>query len=94
VLGRREGARLLLGLEPGRLVLEAGSDGAGASRVARGVPYRGAPVRVALEPRYLVELLCCLEGQPAVELGLTDADTPARFRAGDYLHVLLPLRLE
>jgi hypothetical protein len=51
-------------------------------------------VRVALEPRYLVELLRCLEGEPVVELGLTDADTPALFRAGNYTHVLMPLRLD
>jgi hypothetical protein len=50
-------------------------------------------VRVALEPRYLVELLHCLEGQPTVEVGLTYADTPALFRAGDYAHVLMHLRL-
>jgi hypothetical protein len=50
-------------------------------------------VRLALEPRYLVELLRCLEGQVSVQLGLTAADTPALFRPGDYTHVLMPLRL-
>ena len=57
-------------------------------------PYQGGLVRLALEPRYLVELLRCLEGEATVELGLTDADTPALFRAGGYLHVLMPLRLD
>jgi DNA polymerase-3 subunit beta len=94
VLREREGARLLLSLEPGRLVLESGRAGAGCSRVARKVPYHGKPVRVALEPRYVLELLGCLEGETTVELGLTDADTPVLFRAGDYMHVLMPLRLE
>jgi hypothetical protein len=47
------------------------------------VPYLGKVVRVALEPRYLVELLRCLEGEATVELGLTDADTPVLFRAGN-----------
>ena len=61
--------------------------------MARKVAYQGECVRVALEPRYLVELLRCLESEPAVELWLTDADTPALFRAGDYTHVLMPLRL-
>ena len=90
----RKDSRLLLSLEPGRLVLESGRTGAGCSRVTRKVPYQGGPVRLALEPRYLVELLRCLEGEETVELGLTDADTPALFRAGGYLHVLMPLRLE
>jgi DNA polymerase III sliding clamp (beta) subunit (PCNA family) len=94
VLREREGARLLLSLESGRLVLESGRAGAGCSRVARKVPYQGKAVRVALEPRYVVELLRCLEGETTVELGLTDADTPVLFRAGDYTHVLMPLRLE
>jgi DNA polymerase III sliding clamp (beta) subunit (PCNA family) len=86
-------AGLLLNLEPGRLVLESGQDKAGWTRVSRKVLYQGGPVRAALEPRYLVELLRCLEDQPTVELGLTDADTPVLFRAGDYAHVLMPLRL-
>jgi hypothetical protein len=30
----------------------------------------------------------------AMQIGLTDADTPSVFRAGDYTHVLMPLRLE
>jgi DNA polymerase-3 subunit beta len=94
VLRRREGTRLLLSLEPGRLVLESGGDGEGCARVARKVAYRGGCVRVALEPRCLVELLRCLEGEELVELGLTGADTPALFRAGGYSHVLMPLRLE
>jgi DNA polymerase-3 subunit beta len=94
VLREREGARLLLSLEPGRLVLESGRAGAGCSRVARQVPYQGKAVRVALEPRYLVELLRCLEGEATVELGLTAADTPVLFRAGDYIHVLMPLRVK
>jgi DNA polymerase-3 subunit beta len=94
VLREREGARLLLSLETGRLVLESGRAGAGSSRVARKVPYQGRPVQLALEPRFLVELLRCLEGQPTVQVGLTNADTPALFQAGDYTHVLMPLRLE
>jgi hypothetical protein len=49
---------------------------------------------LVLDPRYLVELLRRLEGEETVELGLTDADTPARFRAGGCTHVLMPLRLE
>jgi hypothetical protein len=49
---------------------------------------------VALEPRYLVELLRCLEGEPTLLLGLTDADTPVLFRAGECTHILMPLRLD
>jgi hypothetical protein len=50
-------------------------------------------VRLALQAAHLVEALRCLEGEPTVELGLTDADTPARLRAGGCTHVLMPLRL-
>ena len=46
---------------------------------------------MALEPRYVEEMLRCLEGEEKVEIGLTDGDTPARFRAGGHVHVLMPL---
>jgi DNA polymerase-3 subunit beta len=91
VLREQVGARLVLRLEPGRLVLESGRAGAGQSRVARKVLVQGGPVKVALQPRFLVELLRCLEGEETVRLGLTDADTPVLFRSGDYTHVLMPL---
>jgi DNA polymerase-3 subunit beta len=93
VLREREGAKLLLRCEPGRLVLESGRAGAGRSRVARKVPFEGGPVQVALDPRFLVEMLRCLEGEETVRLELTDQDTAALFRAGEgYVHVLMPLK--
>jgi DNA polymerase-3 subunit beta len=93
VLREPVGGRLLLRLEPGRLVLESYQTGAGRSRVARQVPFAGEPIEVALHPRFLVELLRCLEGEPTVMMGLTNADTAALFRAGDkYTHLLMPLR--
>src|SRR4051812_4973786 len=48
VLREALGARLLLTLEAGRLVLESGRSGTGCLRVARKVPYQGGPVRLAL----------------------------------------------
>jgi DNA polymerase III sliding clamp (beta) subunit (PCNA family) len=63
--------------------------------VARRIPFEGGSVRVALNPRFLLELLRCLESEPTVLLGLTDSDSPVLFRAGEaYTHVLMPLRLE
>ena len=59
--------------------------------MARKGPFRGGPVEVALQPRFLVELLRCLEGEETVQVGPTDAETPVLFRSGDYLHVLMPL---
>jgi hypothetical protein len=50
-------------------------------------------VQVALDPRFLVEMLRCLEGEETVRLELTDQDTAALFRAGEhYTHVLMPLK--
>jgi DNA polymerase III subunit beta len=93
VLREREGARLLIRFEPGRLVLESQQAGAGRSRVGRVVPFEGEPVQVALDPRYLLQMLQSLEGEETVQVGLTDADTPALFRAGGfYTHVMMPMK--
>jgi DNA polymerase-3 subunit beta len=94
VLREREGARLLLKLEPGRLVLESSQSGAGRARVEQEVAFWGAPVQLALAPRFLVEMLRCLEGEGTVQVELTDEHTPLLFRAGSSTHLLMPLRPE
>jgi DNA polymerase III sliding clamp (beta) subunit (PCNA family) len=81
--------------EPGRLVLESQQAGAGRSRVGRVVAFEGGPVQVALNPRYLLQMLQSLEGEETVQMGLTGPDTPALFRAGGfYTHVMMPLKAE
>jgi hypothetical protein len=86
VLRESAGAKVLLTLEPGRLVLESARAGAGSALVPRRVPYQGGAIGVALEPRDVEEMLRRLEGEPAVEATartltvlVTDHDTPGAF---------------
>jgi DNA polymerase III sliding clamp (beta) subunit (PCNA family) len=50
-------------------------------------------VEIALNPRFLAELLRAFDPEETLLLGLTDADSPALFSDGDSSsHVLMPLR--
>jgi DNA polymerase-3 subunit beta len=86
-------ARLLLRLEPGRLILESGQTGAGTIEVEQAVPYTGLPVTLTFSPGYLQQLLQALEGdEEAVRLAPGGARQPALFTAPGYRHALMPLR--
>ena len=89
----REGGRLLLHFEPGKVTLESRRRGEGRARVRRRLPLSGAAVEVALNPRYLVELLAALEPDGALALGVAGPDAPVLATDGDgYRHVIVPLR--
>ena len=50
-------------------------------------------MEIALNPRFMADLLRAFDPEGALLLCLTDADSPARFSDGDsYSHVLMPLR--
>jgi DNA polymerase-3 subunit beta len=92
-LREREDARLLLRFEPGRLTLESRQAGAGRSRVQQRVPFFGGPMEVALNPKYLVDLLRALDAESTLQMELTDPDTVVLFRDGEhYQHALMPMR--
>ena len=89
----REGGRLMLRFEPGRVLLESRKQGAGRARVRQSLPLSGAVVEVALNPRYLVELLAALEPESTLLFGVTGPGEPVVASDGDgYRHVLVPLR--
>jgi DNA polymerase-3 subunit beta len=87
-------ARLLLRLEPGRLLLESGQAGAGRVTVEQAVGYTGPALAVAFNPVYLLELVRSLEDdETTVGLELGPGGHTAVFQtAGGYRHVLVPLR--
>ena len=59
----------------------------------RRVPLSGAVAEVALDPRYLVELLAALDPEQAVLLGVSGPGSPVVASDGTgYRHVLMPLR--
>jgi DNA polymerase III subunit beta len=89
----RQGGRLLVRFEPGRVLLESRRRGEGRSRVRRRVPLSGAAVEVAVDPRYLVEMLASLGPEQTVLLGVSGPGSPVVASDGSgYRHVLMPLR--
>jgi DNA polymerase-3 subunit beta len=92
VLREPTGARLLLRLGPGRLVLESQQVGAGRIRVEQAADYPGQTLALAFNPVYLLELLRALEGEPSVRLELGAPGRAALLVAPDgYRHALMPL---
>jgi DNA polymerase-3 subunit beta len=89
----REGGRLLLRFEPGKVTLESRRRGEGRARVRRRLPLSGAAAEVAVNPRYLVELLAALEPDSALVLGVAGPDSPVLATDGEgYRHVIVPLK--
>ncbi len=89
----REGGRLLLRFEPGRVLLESRRRGAGRARVRRRLPLSGGVVEVALNPRGLIEMLAALEPDATLLFGVAGPEAPVVASDGDgYRHVLVPLR--
>ena len=61
----------------------------------RPLPLSGAVVEVALNPRYLVELLAALEPDSLLVLGVAGPDAPILATDGDnYRHAIVPLHNE
>src|SRR5262249_5541550 len=89
----REGGRLVLRFEPGRVLLESRRQGAGRARVRQSLPLSGAVVEVAVNPRYLIDLLSALEPDSTLLLSVTGPGEPVLASDGDgYRHLLVPLR--
>jgi DNA polymerase-3 subunit beta len=86
-------ARLLIRLEPGRLVLESRQAGAGSVAVEVAVGYGGEPKATEFNPAYLLQLLRALEGEEAVRVEVGKPGDAAVFTAaGGYRHVVMTLR--
>jgi DNA polymerase-3 subunit beta len=84
-------ARLLLRLEPGRLVIESRAEAVGRVAVEQAAAYNGEPRTLAFHPAYLLELLAALEGDEAVRLELGAPGKAVLFVAPDgYRHLLMP----
>lgn len=93
VLRERVQPRVLLRLEPGRLLLESSQSGVGSARVEQAAEYAAEPLAVAFNPAFLLDLLRSLEPDVTLRLELSGADGPAVFSTADgYRHVLMPLR--
>src|SRR5205085_1841974 len=79
VLRERVQPRVLLRLEPGRLLLESSQAGVGSARVEQAAEYAADPLAVAFNPAFLLDLLRSLEPDVTLRLELSGADGPAVF---------------
>lgn len=90
---KTQGVRL--GLDKGRLSVEADSPELGNARERIEVDYKGPPIQVGFNARYFIELLSEM-GSPEVQLELAGELDPAVVRpsdGGDYVGVVMPMRL-
>lgn len=86
-------ARLLVRLEPGRLVLESRQAGAGSVAVELAVGYEGDLRTAEFNPAYLLQLLRALDAEETVRMELGGPREAAVFAAASgYRHMLMTLR--
>jgi DNA polymerase-3 subunit beta len=87
-----ESKRVEMTFGPGKVSMEARGAETGSSEVELPLEdYDGPEVKIAFDPRYLIEFLRALEGETTVTLEMSDGTRPALFRCGDgYLYLVMP----
>lgn len=84
---------LVLGGEELRIL--GASSGVGRSEVYVAASYDGPQMRIAFDPRFLLEMLRNLDEAVAIRLNVIDSDSAACFETDDgYIYVVMPLALE
>lgn len=88
-----ESKRVEMNFETGKVTMQARGAETGSSVVELPLPeYDGPAVEIAFDPQYVTEFLRALEGEPTVELDMSDGGKPALFRCGDsYQYLVMPL---
>jgi DNA polymerase III subunit beta len=75
-----------------KLTLAAHGAAAGRSKVELPLEYDGAPIEIAFDPSYLVDMLKVLAPEDPLSLELNDGSKPALFKSGsDYQYLVMPL---
>ena len=82
-------------LDGSELKIAGFSRDVGRSEVLLTAAYEGPAMRLAFDPRYVLDMLKTLDEAVTVRLDVTDPESAAVFRTDDgYLYVLMPLSLE
>lgn len=93
LLTTEQSSSVKLKFEEGLLVITASSPELGEARVAMPVTFTGEPMSVGFNPQCLREALHSLD-EDEVSFKLTDAVSPGVFTGeGDFLHLVMPMRL-
>jgi DNA polymerase-3 subunit beta len=82
-------------LEKGSLAIVASNPDMGEASEELVIDYRGEPMEVGFNARYLLEVLGVLPEASKVELGLGDELSPGVIRGDDegYCYVVMPMRI-
>jgi DNA polymerase III subunit beta len=75
-----------------KMVISKSTPDVGESREELDIEYQGKELIVGFNPHYLIDVLKNLR-QEFLDLELADADKPGVIRTGDYLYLVLPMRL-
>jgi DNA polymerase-3 subunit beta len=84
-----------LGVDKGKLRVESDNPDLGAAKEEIDVPYKGSPVQIGFNARYLIEILSEIE-TPEVRVELSGELDPGVIRpadGSDYVGVVMPMRL-
>jgi DNA polymerase-3 subunit beta len=84
-----------VGVDKGKLSIEADNPDLGNARETLDVDYKGPPVKVGFNARYFIEILAEVNS-PEVKIELAGELDPAVVRpadGSDYLGVIMPMRL-
>jgi DNA polymerase-3 subunit beta len=76
----------------GSLVLSLSTADVGQSRVEFPIPFNGPPIKIALDHRYVADLLRVLEPEKSIAVEIQDAESAAVFATDDgYKYVVMPM---
>jgi DNA polymerase-3 subunit beta len=82
-----------LELFPNKMVVNKSTPDVGESREEVTMRYEGKDMAIGFNPYYLTEVLKILK-VPEVTLELNDPEKPALIREGDYVYIVLPMRIQ
>lgn len=92
VMADNESRKVAFGFAKKKLTLQAQGADIGRSRVELPIDYQGKPIEIAIDPRFITDMLRALHPDDELTLELADAKSPALFRHGDgYRYVVMPL---
>ncbi len=95
VVTTEESRGVTLGLGGDELKLVGSSRDIGRSEVYVTAAYDGPQMRIAFDPRFLLDMLKNLEDAVTVRMNVVDAESAACFETDDgYLYVVMPLTIE
>lgn len=84
--------RVELAFAAGEVVMAAQGEAVGESEVRLAVPFAGEPVKLAIDPKYVLDFLKAVGPDATVVLHLQDGTKPVLFTCGDsYEYLVMPL---